>query len=125
MSDNISPSFYLTTFEKIKKHHMDIATLNWLAIIVATVITFVLGGLWYGPLLFGKAWLKENNLTEEDMKNGNNLKIFGFAFLWSFVMAFNLAMFLNQKTTTASWGATAGFLAGFGRCAVLRGWRRR
>jgi hypothetical protein len=45
-------------------------------------------------------------------------KIFGLAFLWTFVMSFNLAMFLNAKGTTAAWGATAGFLAGFGWVAM-------
>lgn len=29
-------------------------------------------------------------------------------------MAFNLAVFLSNAYVTASWGATAGFLAGFG-----------
>jgi len=29
-------------------------------------------------------------------------------------MAFNLAMFLNDPKTNLAWGATAGFLAGFG-----------
>jgi hypothetical protein len=29
-------------------------------------------------------------------------------------MAANLAMFLNDPKTTLAWGATAGFLAGFG-----------
>ena len=28
---------------------------NWLAVIVAAIATFVLGGIWYGPL-FGRAW---------------------------------------------------------------------
>ena len=31
-------------------------------------------------------------------------------------MAFNLAKFLDAPGTTAMWGATAGFLAGFGWC---------
>ena len=33
-------------------------------------------------------------------------------------MAFNLAMFLNDVKTDAAWGATAGFLAGFGWVAM-------
>jgi hypothetical protein len=33
-------------------------------------------------------------------------------------MSFNLAMFLNYKTTTVSWGVTSGFLAGFGWVAM-------
>lgn len=31
--------------------------INWWAIIVATVVSVILGSLWYGPL-FGKAWMK-------------------------------------------------------------------
>jgi hypothetical protein len=30
--------------------------LNWLAVLVATVAFFALGGLWYSNLLFGKIW---------------------------------------------------------------------
>jgi len=97
---------------------MDITTLNWLAILVAALSTFLIGGLWYSPLLFGKAWMKENNFTEVTQKKGNMTKIFALTFLFSFVMAFNLAMYLNHESTTASWGATAGFLAGFGWVAM-------
>ena len=93
---------------------MDISTLNWLAVIVAALSNFLIGGLWYSPLLFGKIWMKENNITEEDLKKGNMVKIFGFTFLFSIIMAFNLGMFLNDVKTTVTWGAIAGFLAGFG-----------
>ncbi len=95
---------------------MDISTLNWLAIIVAALANFMVGGLWYSPLLFGKLWMKENNFTA--LRKGNMPKIFGLTFLFSFVMAFNLAMFLNDGNTTVSWGAIAGFLAGFGWVAM-------
>jgi Protein of unknown function (DUF1761) len=37
------------------------------------------------------------------------------------VMAVNLAMFLNDPKTTLAWGATAGFLAGFGWVAMGMG----
>jgi len=97
---------------------MDISTINWLAVIVAAISNFGLGGLWYSPVLFGNAWQKENKLSDEDLKKGNPAKIFGFAFLWSFVMAFNLAMFLNDAKTDAVWGMMAGFLAGFGWIAM-------
>jgi hypothetical protein len=97
---------------------MDISTLNWPAIIVAALANFLVGGLWYSPLLFGKLWMKENNFTEEEVQKGNIPKIFGLTFVFSLVMAFNLAMFLNDGNTTASWGAIAGFLAGFGWVAM-------
>lgn len=97
---------------------MNIQTLNWLAIIAATLSNFIIGGLWYSPLLFGKQWMAENNFTEEGLKKSNMPKIFGATFLFSFIMAFNLAMFLNDDKTTTSWGAIAGFLAGFGWVAM-------
>jgi len=97
---------------------MDISTLNWLAVIVAALSNFLIGGLWYSPILFGKVWMIENNFTDDNLKKGNMPKIFGFTFLFSIVMAFNLAMFLNDANTTTSWGAIAGFLAGFGWVAM-------
>ncbi len=97
---------------------MEISTLNWLAVIVAALSNFLIGGLWYSPVLFGKLWMKENNFSDDDLKKGNMAKIFGLTFLFSFVMAFNLAMFLNDADTTVAWGAVAGFLAGFGWVAM-------
>jgi hypothetical protein len=97
---------------------MDISTLNWFAVIVAALSNFLIGGLWYSPLLFGKIWMKENNFSDDDLKKGNMPKILGLTFLFSIVMAFNLAMFLNDANTTATWGAIAGFLAGFGWVAM-------
>jgi hypothetical protein len=96
---------------------MNLSTLNWLAIIASALSTFVLGGLWYS-VLFAKTWMKENNFSEDTMKNRNMKKIFGLSFLWSFIMSFNLAMFLNDPKTTSVWGAIAGFLAGFGWVAM-------
>ena len=97
---------------------MDASILNLPAVLVAAVLAFVIGGMWYSPLLFGKAWMQENQLTEDDLQQGSQARIFGFAFLWSLIMAINLGMFLNDPGTTATWGATAGFLAGFGWAAM-------
>jgi hypothetical protein len=101
---------------------MDMSTINWLAILVAAISAFVVGGIWYSPFLFGNAWMKDNNLTQEIIKNGNKVKIFGWAFLLTLIAAANLGMFLadspaectgncGQKTDLA-WGSIAGFLAG-------------
>ena len=43
---------------------MDFSTINHLAVIAAAIASFVLGGLWFGPL-FGSAWMKENGFTPE------------------------------------------------------------
>jgi Protein of unknown function (DUF1761) len=92
--------------------------LNWLAVLAAAVSTFALGGLWYSPVLFGRAWMSANNLNEADLAKSNMAKIFGLALLLAVIMAANLAAFLAEPKTTAAWGATAGFLAGFGWVAL-------
>jgi hypothetical protein len=110
---------------------MNFSLINWLAVIVAGLSAFAVGGVWYSPPLFGNAWMAGSNLTEEQIKQGNKGKIFGFTLIFSLIMAMNLAMFLADAKTTASWGATAGFLAGIWTfCAIaihslfeLKSWR--
>jgi hypothetical protein len=41
--------------------------INVLAVIVAAVVAFVMGGLWYSPLLFGKAWMKLRGHNSADL----------------------------------------------------------
>jgi hypothetical protein len=92
---------------------MNMSTLNVWAILVAAIVAFVLGGIWFSPALFGKAWKKANGFgpTEPPKANAPMLIL---AFVLTLVMSVNLAMFLNDPKTTLAWGATAGFLAGFG-----------
>lgn len=92
--------------------------LNWLAVVAAAVSTFVIGGLWYSKVLFGRAWMSANHFKEEDLAGGNMGKIFGLSLLFALIMSANLAAFLADAKTTVAWGATAGFLAGFGWVAL-------
>ncbi len=87
--------------------------LNWFAIAVAAVSAFILGGLWYSPLMFAKRWMKETGITEESTKNTNMTKLFSMAFILSFIASFFLAMFIGPDAG-AAFGALAGFMAGFG-----------
>ncbi|WP_306258824.1 DUF1761 domain-containing protein [Pararhizobium sp. IMCC21322] len=32
------------------------SNVNWLAVIIGTVVSFIIGWLWYSPVLFGKKW---------------------------------------------------------------------
>jgi hypothetical protein len=94
--------------------------LNYWAILLASLSTFLLGGIWYSPAVFGKAWMKENGFTEEGMKNSNMVKIFGLAFVLAIISAVNLAMFLQQEKQLVM-GAVWGFAAGFGWVATFVG----
>jgi hypothetical protein len=92
--------------------------INHLAVFVCAIANLVLGALWYSPALFYKGWLSETGLTEEQLAKTNPAKTYGLAFLFALVMSYNLAFFLGDAATTPAWGATAGFLAGFGWSAL-------
>ncbi|NNF05064.1 MAG: DUF1761 domain-containing protein [Rhodothermales bacterium] len=88
--------------------------INHLAVFTAAVVNMVTGAVWYSPALFGKMWMSENNLSDEMLSQMNPAKTYGLAFLAALIIAYNLAAFLADPGTDAAWGATAGFLAGFG-----------
>jgi hypothetical protein len=104
-------------------------TIPMWAVLVAGISAFVLGGGWYAVL--DKPWRAANGFG--DAPPATNMgKVFGISFVLTLLMAFNLAKFLDAPNTSASWGATAGFLAGFGWCfmgiAIValferRGWK--
>lgn len=67
---------------------------NWLAIVAAAAAGFVVGGIWYGPIM-GKKWMGAAGLTEEQIKSGNMGMIYGTAFVLSLVASTTLAHVLT------------------------------
>ena len=93
--------------------HLSFSDLNWLAVIVAAISAFGLGGLWYSPVLFVKAWMRETGITEESAKASNMAKIFGLAAILAMLSAILLGLFLG-KDAGGGVGALSGFLMGLG-----------
>jgi hypothetical protein len=84
--------------------------INHVAVLVCAVMSLVIGGLWWSPLLFAKAWQRENGLTDEQLAKANPIKTFALTFLIAYLMAYNLAFFLGAPGTTWQWGIVAGLL---------------
>ena len=93
--------------------------INHIAVFVCAVMSLVIGGLWWSPLLFAKTWQKENGLTDEQLAGANTLKTFGLTFLLAWLMSYNLAFFLGAPGTTWQWGLIAGLLTGVGWVAAM------
>jgi hypothetical protein len=85
--------------------------INWLAVVVSTVIAFAIGGIWYSKALFGSVWLEEVGLTEEAVNNANVAKTFGGAFVLQFLAVTALAILLGTDGTWQS-GLQIGLLIG-------------
>lgn len=74
--------------------------INFLAVLVAALSSFVVGFIWYNPKVFGTIWMNEIGMTDEKARQGNMLKIFGFTFIFAFMFAF-----LMQVLTIHQFGA--------------------
>jgi hypothetical protein len=84
---------------------------NLLAVFLAAISAFVIGGIWYGPL-FGKAWMDAHGFTEESLRGQfNPVKTYGITFVLSVVTAYTLGMFFDGDPTAAS-GAGIGLVIG-------------
>ena len=84
--------------------------INYLAVLVAALSSFVIGWLWYGPL-FGKAWMKLNGFSKENIQEGSLPMplIMGTNYIATVLAAFALAMFLGEESTL-HFGIFAGFM---------------
>lgn len=92
-------------------------SVNHFAVITAAVSTFIIGGLWYSPLMFYKAWMKANNFKEGEPQTNKGVT-FGLSFVLSLAMAYNLAFFISGPEITLNWAISAALLAGFGWAAL-------
>lgn len=92
--------------------------INHFAVAVSAVSSLVLGGIWYSPMMFYKAWKNASGLTDDQIGKTNMFKTYGLTLVLAFVMSYNLAFFLGDAQTDWKWGLTAGFLAGFGWAAL-------
>jgi len=70
---------------------------NWLAVLGATIATFLLGGFWYAPMVFGRLWAKANGFEFDKMKERNMALMFFLAFLAQWLSASLLAAILGPN----------------------------
>ena len=85
--------------------------INYLAVVVAALSAFALGGLWYSPLLFGNGWMTAAGITSEQTQQANMAKVFAVSFVCSLLGACVFAMFLGPAPSLQL-GVGAGFAAG-------------
>lgn len=96
--------------------------INNLAVLVAGLVMFLLGGLWYSPVLFARKWIALHGWTEEQMKAdaaGANMPLmYTIALLTSLITAWIMAMFIAHMGHYG-WmiGAHVGALAWLGFAA--------
>jgi hypothetical protein len=102
---------------------MHLPAVNYLAVLVGGVVIFMLGGLWYSPVLFAKKWLALMGKTEAEMKAAAATSpmplMYLSAFLCGLISSWVLAIILHPFTDlTPLRGALAGGLCWLGFAGV-------
>ena len=71
--------------------------INYLAVLVAAVVIFMLGGLWYSPALFAKKWVALQGKTMEEMKASSSAtaSMYVQVFLCGLVTAWVMAIVIG------------------------------
>ena len=104
---------------------MLVPQVNYLAVIVAAIVLFALGGLWYSPALFAKRWIALQGRTEEQMRadaaRSNMPVMYLLAFITSLIIAWGIAVLANSfvprhPTSAGDWalrGVKLGFFCWF------------
>jgi len=85
-----------------------------LGIIIAAAIMFVVGGIWYSPMLFAHAWSRETGVTEHQPTPKSMLRFSALLLLFLLLDASILACILASWLPGNNWhhGLAVGFLGG-------------
>jgi hypothetical protein len=97
---------------------MEFPQVNYLAVLTSGVVIFILGGLWYSPVLFAKKWIALMGKSEEELKAASTESMplmLLQAFLSGLLVAWTLAVILNHfHTPTPLRGAMVGAVCWLG-----------
>lgn len=92
-------------------HHLHF---NHLALIVAAIILWLLGALWYSPVLFAKPWIAIIGRKSGEKPKGLAAGMIG-SFIGDLLLAFVLAHIIGWSgADTFAWGAFVGFIVWLG-----------
>jgi len=92
---------------------------NWIAVIAAAVLHFVLGMIWYSPKVFGGTWIKLTGAKEEDMEGAGKAMV--GAGVIALIIAFVMAKFVGWTgVSTFAGGACLGFWAWLGFIGAIQ-----
>ena len=83
--------------------------INWWAVLVAAIVKFTIGGLWYSDLAFAPRWRSLTGCSEQAAKQGF-AKALAVDFVAGLVMAFVLVHAVHYAgAATLGTGAAVGF----------------
>jgi hypothetical protein len=94
--------------------------INYLAVIISTIVYFILGAVWYSAAVFGKDWMSLANVKFNEGQS--NLKLYLSTFAAILITVIILAyIVVSTDTNTFAGGMRIGFLTALGFMAMPLG----
>ncbi|MEE8046490.1 MAG: DUF1761 domain-containing protein [Dehalococcoidia bacterium] len=90
--------------------------IDWIAVVVSVIASMALGFLWYSKFAFLKSWQEDTGMTDEKMREGNMLMMFGGMIVMVIVSTIGLALLIGKGDLEA--GLAIGAIVGFGIAAA-------
>lgn len=104
---------------RFKEVYMEDIQIDWLVVVIGTILNMLIGFFWYSKWIFGTAWLKLAEVSERHMKENKRPMI--YAPIVSFITVFFLALFEGfLGITTVSDGMFVGFCFWMGFVATTQ-----
>ncbi len=75
---------------------MNLASINWLAVILCVIVDFVVGSIWYHPKVFYNTWRMAQGLPDPAQTRPNMTKIWGLTAVAALVIAISMAFMVNS-----------------------------
>jgi hypothetical protein len=95
-----------------------LSEVNYLAALVAAIAYFVLGALWYSPVLFSRAWIRASGVNPQEDRR-NPAPLFALSVVANFVAAVALALLASATGSEGIGdGVVLGVVCGIGFAAT-------
>lgn len=98
---------------------LDLGSLNYLAILLAAAAKFVIGGIWFSPILFGDLWLKETGLKKEELGRPRDALLTGL--IICILVSFSFAILLQMLALDLRSAMAVGVIIAIGITAAQIG----
>jgi hypothetical protein len=94
--------------------------MNVAAVAVAAASSFLVGGIWYSPKVFGTIWNRENGSAEKTAERGHRARVFALSFVFALIAAALFAWWLGPAPPLSQ-ALGSGLIVGFGFAATSFG----
>ena len=99
---------------------MTFTGLNFLGVVIATIISIISGAIWFGPKTFYPLWMKARGIESGQLQNNPKpVVLFGGTFLSVLIQTVSLGLIINSLQVhlpdfSIVDGAVVGFVVGVG-----------